>query len=478
VTSWVNRSAGVAARNGTTSHTVSFTGASSGSLLVVLMCGAVTNTMSTSGYTKQLGPINNTELSVWTKTAGAGENSLTVTHNASNYPCAYEVYEFPAGSTWAGGTSASNATTWPTLSGLTGTNSVFGALSEDHVSGDPAYSATWSSGWTSDVDSDTAFSTTDGIYHTVGFQDGYASSTATPSETDTSNRTDERAVFAIAVASAGTATFPPSFPTRRRPAVPRRLRPVQTPVRAQVNPPPTPAVNRAVRRRLTPPRRAEVAVVVPAQQAAAQTPPLTQRVTRERVQLLLTRLRQRGDTSPPQDQALPPAGRPAARRRLLPRREQNVTSPVPAQVVVTQSGYPPASPRGRRFSVPARRGRTPSLVPAQVVVTPPVYAPNLTKTRRAALPVRRGRSAGPVPAQVSVVAPPWVPVAVRGLRRVVATVRRTRPGVWLFGGTGVVGATDGFAWPGDGLGLRASPGDGTQSTTATGGDGTTIHSGG
>lgn len=566
MTSWINRAAGVAARNGTASHTITFPAASAGSLLVVAMAGAVTHTMSTSGYTSRLAPVNNTELHVWTKTATAGESSFTVTHNASDYAVAYEVLEFPSGSTWAGGTSSANASTWPALTGLTGSaNTVVGGLSEIHLSGDPAYSATWTAPWTEDIDSDTAFATTEGVFFTTGFQDAYASSSATPVTTDTTNRTDERVTWAVVVAAAGAAAvFPPSTRRTRRAIPPRRPRAVPAPVRAQVNPPVPPAPVRAVRRQrgfLV--RRPELAQVVPTQQAVA-APSLTQRATRGRLRplaLSLLRPRPRGDVTPPQDQPPPPAPRVAPRRRLLPRREPAATggamtpdtmlpaarqprrrssparrpavtvpvpaqqspatappyppsiakvrrwwatprraktaTPVPAQVVLTAPAYPPAPPRGRRLGVLAHRARTPAPVPAQIVVQPPGYPPQPVRGRRAGMLRRRPQVATPVPAQtapqpplypplptrarrqvpqarrrhlapvpaaqalpfpapvlrrralvrkrvrvtapvpVQILPPPWAPVVVRGLRRVVATVCRTRPGMWLFGGTGI-----------------------------------------
>ena len=93
---WVNRSLTQAPRNGTTSHTVSFTPATAGNLLVCVVEGAVTSTTPT-GWTLPTGgsAINNTGLYVWYKTATAAEASLTTTHNGSNYPAGFVIYDSP-----------------------------------------------------------------------------------------------------------------------------------------------------------------------------------------------------------------------------------------------------------------------------------------------------------------------------------------------------------------------------------------------
>ena len=195
---WVTAPAiGIATRNGTANHTISFTAAAAGNLLVAVVGAGVTNSMTTGGWTEQLQPVNNCELSVFTKYASSGESSFVVNHNASNYPLAYCVMEFPSSCTYAGGTGSANVSAWPTLSGLSGRNTVIGVLVEAHSSGDPAYSATWSAPWTELVDQETPFSSTDGVFMTLGYQDGYTSVTAQPGETDSTNRTDERVVFAI-----------------------------------------------------------------------------------------------------------------------------------------------------------------------------------------------------------------------------------------------------------------------------------------
>lgn len=117
---WINRAAGVAARNGTPNHTFTFVPATSGSLLVAIVAGAVTHTAVSVGWTKQLSPVASEELAVFTKTATAGESSFEVLHNAANFPADYVIYEFPPGCSYHSGVSGIN-NAWPSLPGLPGT---------------------------------------------------------------------------------------------------------------------------------------------------------------------------------------------------------------------------------------------------------------------------------------------------------------------------------------------------------------------
>jgi hypothetical protein len=197
---WTNLQAAIAAKNGTSSHTMTYSVTpAAGALLVAVICGGVTNTEGGS-WTERQQPVNNSENSAFTKTASGGSESITVTHNASDYAVAYALFEFPPGSSWVTSTSAANTNTWPTLSGLPGTAvSVFGALSEAHANGDPSYSATWNSPWLEAVDQEVLFNVTDGIFQTIGYQDGVTATSATPSATDSSNRTSELIVFAVSI---------------------------------------------------------------------------------------------------------------------------------------------------------------------------------------------------------------------------------------------------------------------------------------
>lgn len=145
--SWLQSTIVQAPRNGSLNHTVSFAAATSGNLLLLVMEGAVTHT-TPSGWTRKIQALNQTELSVYTKTASASESSFTTTHNAADYPIVAIIYEFVAGSTWVGGVGATGLNTQtgvnPTLSGLTGSNVLFGAVGITSNAGQGANSTTWS----------------------------------------------------------------------------------------------------------------------------------------------------------------------------------------------------------------------------------------------------------------------------------------------------------------------------------------------
>ena len=168
---WIAKTEGTAARNGTSDHTINFTPAASGSLLVAVLGGSVTNTMVTMGWTKQLGPVFSTELSVFTKTATAGESSLQVTHNGPNYPVEYVVYEFPAGSSYYAGVGQANGGVFPTLGGLPGSNiTVFAGQSLQHGVSDTPVATSWNYFWRSDVNRNTLHDgVTEGSFLNIGY---------------------------------------------------------------------------------------------------------------------------------------------------------------------------------------------------------------------------------------------------------------------------------------------------------------------
>lgn len=181
----LNASSGTAARNGTNAHTVplGFT-STAGSLLVFICHGAVTHTAA--GWTEQLSPVTSGELSVFTKTS-TGDSSITVTHNAGNYPITWAAIELAAGTAWVTGTQASAATdVWPALSGLPGTPvTVFGARARVSASpSESAASSTWNAPWVEIADQIIASDgSTDGSYLTAGYQTGVTATTATPDAT-------------------------------------------------------------------------------------------------------------------------------------------------------------------------------------------------------------------------------------------------------------------------------------------------------
>jgi hypothetical protein len=204
---WLNFASGTAARNGTTSHTINFGWTStSGSLLVVIMHGAVTHTVS--GWTEQAQPVATGELSLFTKTS-AGDSSIAVTHNGSNYPVNYVIYEFPTGSTFTGIDSTTGSDdTMPGLSGLPGTEQVIiGALGRVTVGSETNGSISPSAPWIEDGDLYAAASGTDGSYLAVVRQINVTSASITPTIAPTysgtwSNGSREKISAAFDVAAA------------------------------------------------------------------------------------------------------------------------------------------------------------------------------------------------------------------------------------------------------------------------------------
>lgn len=206
---WLNFASGTAPRNGTTSHTINFGFTStSGSLLVVIVHGAVTHTAS--GWTEQAQPVATGELSLFTKTS-TGDSSITVTHNGSNYPVNWVVYEFPAGSTQTGidSTTGSNDT-MPGLTGLPGAEQVvIAALGRVTIGAETGASISPSAPWVEDADLFSAASGTDGTYLAVVRQINVTATSITPTITPTysgtwSNGSREKISAAFNVAAGPT----------------------------------------------------------------------------------------------------------------------------------------------------------------------------------------------------------------------------------------------------------------------------------
>ena len=198
---WLNRNTGVGVRNGTTTHTLGHSTAATspspgcalnflpaaGNLLVVVVAGAVTHTSSGagagSGWTERQQPVNSAELSLFTKTA-VGNDFLTLTHNGSNYPMAWVVYEFAAGSSYTNSASESaNDDTFPALSGLPSSAKFILAAFANTISAAGAVTtgSTVSSPWVEDFESATADNgVTDGIYLYVFHQEDFTGTSVTP----------------------------------------------------------------------------------------------------------------------------------------------------------------------------------------------------------------------------------------------------------------------------------------------------------
>lgn len=203
---YVNRTLIQNARNGTTSHTISFAAAAVNNLLVAVAEGGVTLT-TPSGWTLVNSTVSGCGFYVWKKTASAGESSATTTANASNYPIGGVVYEFTTGTTLdssvtSGGTSqaynAANPSITPTVSQI----AIALACYANGLT--PGWaSVTWSSG-TEDFDLSTVYATTDGYMVSgawiVGTGAAYAPTTAPDTGTAAARQSMSLAMTIVAPA--------------------------------------------------------------------------------------------------------------------------------------------------------------------------------------------------------------------------------------------------------------------------------------
>lgn len=219
---WVHKSQGVASRNGTTTHVVTFSTdgdapftPTNGNVLVVVVFGAVTHTVSAGGWTEQQQPVSSGELSIFTVTA-SGTTSISVAHNGSNYPMSFCVYEFPAGSTiTASNGFADSSDTFTALAGLPGTPQLIIAAAGRVMAsvGATAGSAVWTAPFVEDADQFVGFATTDGGWMTVAHAINVTSTSVTPAYTATYGGTQvindrEHVILAInAVAPSTTTPF-------------------------------------------------------------------------------------------------------------------------------------------------------------------------------------------------------------------------------------------------------------------------------
>jgi hypothetical protein len=211
---WVNRtvlSGSSVDKNGTNSHTCTFTAATSGNFLVAVVSGSVTFT-TPAGWTNTASTVGNSGLYAFTKTASAAESSFSTTHNDSNYPIRGVVYEFYAGtsvqnSNSANSQSSSGTVNGPAVSSLSGTYSRFAARSQS-LGVDPTDTAScaWTLPTTEDYDTYFAKVTGEpesGIFLTIAYDDFQTGSSFTPSSAMTSDDvgTTEAVAFALTVAS-------------------------------------------------------------------------------------------------------------------------------------------------------------------------------------------------------------------------------------------------------------------------------------
>ena len=182
--------------------------------MLYLIAAAGVTTSTPSGWTLLSSAVANTGLYVFKKTAAGGETSASVTHNASNFPVEWVVYEFPSGTTDVGspgtGTFA-GPTAWAAATGLTGTYTAIGC---GDIANANSPSLAPGTGWTEDVDAFSGAATgADTAYLAVMYQDGMTGSTATPSGTLTDGGNGgERITFALSIPAGGTnATATPSL---------------------------------------------------------------------------------------------------------------------------------------------------------------------------------------------------------------------------------------------------------------------------
>lgn len=216
---WLNHVAIAAPRNGTTTHTVdpssgtvvsgSLFTPTAGRLLVVSVEGAVTST-TPAGWTLPSGgsAVNFTGLYVWYRTA-AGGDTFSTTHNTANYPVVFDIYEFPAGSTFsgaAGSTGVASGGAGPSVGSLTGTNMIMGTVGNEAFSTSSTGTVTWASGVEA-IDTLVVLATTSGyLYSLTYLEDSVLTSSsiaATISGASNLQATYERLMFAVQVASAG-----------------------------------------------------------------------------------------------------------------------------------------------------------------------------------------------------------------------------------------------------------------------------------
>lgn len=182
-----------------------------GNLLVCVVEGAVTST-TPSGWTLPTGgsAISNTGLYVWYRTA-AGSDSISTTHNGSNYPVIFHFFEFASGSTFvksAAATGVALSDAQPTLSGLTGTNLIMAAAGGNMANGTGTISAGWGSGAVEETDTSVAFipGSTDGYFYTLGYLEDSVLTSVAVSLTVTSSGgvgNLERLTWAVNVAAGG-----------------------------------------------------------------------------------------------------------------------------------------------------------------------------------------------------------------------------------------------------------------------------------
>ena len=123
---WIHRSQGQSARNGTAAHTLTIDQPAADSFLVLLVSSPSPPASPPTGWTQRATATSNGGITVFTKIAAGTETNISYTVSHNNFAIEYVCYEFFEGTAWGGSAvqlEASNP--GPTLSGMTGTPTVF-----------------------------------------------------------------------------------------------------------------------------------------------------------------------------------------------------------------------------------------------------------------------------------------------------------------------------------------------------------------
>jgi hypothetical protein len=116
---WINRSQGQSARNGTTGHTLTVDQPAADSFLVLLTSSPSPPASAPSGWTQEVIATSNGGITAFTKTAAGTETNISLTLSHSNFAVEYAMYEFYEGSVWGGDAFQNEAANpGPTLSGI------------------------------------------------------------------------------------------------------------------------------------------------------------------------------------------------------------------------------------------------------------------------------------------------------------------------------------------------------------------------
>jgi hypothetical protein len=216
---WLNHVTIAAPRNGTNTHVVDpaagvvVAGAAfeptAGRLLVCVAGGSVTSS-TPDGWTLPAGgsAVNNSGLYLWYRIA-AGDDVFSTTHNGSNFPAVFDIYEFPADTLFIaaaaqGNVPATGGVAGPALAGLTADADFRAAIACQGFSSGPDPSYVWSNGAEA-VDTFAAWATEAGYGYSLSYLEDQVDAAYSSAATSTLTFGGvERIVFALDVASTST----------------------------------------------------------------------------------------------------------------------------------------------------------------------------------------------------------------------------------------------------------------------------------